>query len=64
MLQQNGLLKNISAVNIRGINENWLPKLSLSAQGAYQTVMELAKESYQTQLSSGSSKNLTEAKNE
>ncbi len=37
MLQQNGLLKNISAVNIRGINENWLPKLSLSAQGVYQT---------------------------
>lgn len=37
MLQQNGLLKNISAVNIRGINENWLPKLSMLAQGVYQT---------------------------
>jgi len=36
----------------------------LQSQGAYQTVMELAKESYQTPLSSGSSKNLTEAKNE
>ena len=36
----------------------------LQSQGAYQTVMELAKESYQTPLISGSSKNLTEAKNE
>lgn len=34
----------------------------LQSQGAYQTVMELAKESYQTKLNSGSSASLTEAK--
>jgi hypothetical protein len=36
----------------------------LQSQGAYQTVMELAKESYETQISSTNSLTLTTTKNE
>jgi len=37
LLKQNGLLEQMSDVNIRAINENWLPKISLAGQAVYNT---------------------------
>lgn len=37
LLKQNGLLTDMSQTNINALNENWMPKLSFSAQGVYQT---------------------------
>ena len=37
LLKQNGILEQMSDVNVRAINENWLPKLSLMGQAVYNT---------------------------
>lgn len=37
LIQQNNLLSESERNNIRGINENWYPKLTFSANAAYQT---------------------------
>ena len=37
LLKQNGVLEQMSDVNVRAINENWLPKLSLMGQAVYNT---------------------------
>jgi outer membrane protein TolC len=37
LMRQNALIDEASAVSIKAINENWLPKLSFLGQGVYQT---------------------------
>lgn len=37
LIKQNGLMNKLSDVNLRGINESWLPKLSFGSQATYNT---------------------------
>lgn len=37
LIKQNQLFNEVSELNIRAINESWLPKLTMNVQGVYQT---------------------------
>jgi outer membrane protein TolC len=37
LIKQNQLFNEVSALNVRAINESWLPKLTLNVQGVYQS---------------------------
>lgn len=37
LIKQNQLFNQVSELNIRAINESWLPKLTMNVQGVYQT---------------------------
>ncbi len=37
LIQQNQLFDQVSGLNVRAINEAWLPKLNMNIQGVYQT---------------------------
>lgn len=37
LIKQDPLLTEVSALNVRAINEAWLPKLTMNVQGVYQT---------------------------
>jgi outer membrane protein TolC len=37
LIKQNQLFNEVSALNVRAINESWLPKLTMNVQGVYQS---------------------------